>query len=169
MPISSQILRPLSFFFVLISFFMALLLNAVPWHAQYSYLMPDFVALLLLYWGMNQPKSIGLLLTFALGMLVDVLIGTMLGSHSLAYLFAVYVVLRWQRQLEYFSTWQQMIVVWLLMFLMQLITLGVNRIFLNISLPHSGYFLASFSTAILWIPLSNCLVLLQHRLNQTNS
>lgn len=163
MLISVQILRPYSFLRVLISLLFALLLNAIPWNIRHWNIPPDFVALLLLYWGINQPRRVGFLTAFLLGVAVDVFFGTGLGVHSLAYSIAMYFVLRWQKQFELYPFWQQAILVFILMLVIQTVNLAVNIVLLNGSFRHWGYFLSSVATAALWVPLSNTLLFLQRR------
>lgn len=163
MPVSTQILRPLSFLLVLASLLIALLLNATPWHTRNWNVPPDFVALLLLYWGINQPRRVGFLLAFVLGIAVDVLIGNGFGMHSLAYCIAMYCVLQGQRQFELYPFWQQAVVILVIMFIIQTVSLIVHITLLNGTFQHWGYFLSSLTTAILWIPLSNIILFLQRR------
>ena len=163
MPISSQILRPFSFLLVLTSLLIALLLNATLWNVRYWNIPPDFVALLLLYWGINQPRRIGFLLVFILGIAVDVLMGAALGVHSLAYSLAMYFVLRGQRQIELYPFWQQTVIVFIFILLIQTVNLAVNVLLLKGAFHHWGYFLSSATTAILWTPLSNIILFLQRR------
>jgi rod shape-determining protein MreD len=163
MPVFTQILRPLSFLLVLLSLLIALLLNATPWNIRDWNLPPDFVALLLLYWGINQPHRVGLLLAFVLGIAMDVLMGAGLGAHSLAYCIAMYFVLRGQRQFGLYPFWQQAVVVFILMLVIQTANLIINITLLRGTFHHWGYFVSSFTTAILWIPLSNIILFVQRR------
>lgn len=166
MVVPQDLSRPINVFFVYLSLFIALLFNAIPWNVHYSNALPDFVALVLLYWGINQPHRSGLLQAFIFGLLVDVLIGTALGSHSLAYVTALYFVLLWQRQFEFYSGWQHVILVWLLMVLIQIINLLANVLLANGVFFNWPYLLSSATTAILWAPLSNLIFFLQNWSNK---
>lgn len=163
MPVFTQILRPLSFLLVLASLLIALLLNATPWNIRDWNIPPDFVALLLLYWGINQPQRVGLLLAFMLGIAMDVLMGSGLGAHSLAYCIAMYFVLLGQRQFGLYPFWQQAVVVFILMLVIQVVNLIVHISLLGGTLQHWGYFVSSLTTALLWVPLSNIILFVQRR------
>lgn len=163
MPVSTQLLRPFNFLWVLASLLLALLFNAAPWNISEWNFPPDLVALLLLYWGLNQPFHVGFFLAFVMGILVDTITGNALGAHSLAYCAAMYGVLSLRRQMKLYPFWQQALVVWALMLVIQIINLIINVTLLSGMLYHWGYFLASFTTAILWTPLSNIMLFLQRR------
>jgi rod shape-determining protein MreD len=45
--------------------------------------MPDFVALVLVFWSVHQPRRVGT--AFFFGLLMDVHHGSLLGQHALAY------------------------------------------------------------------------------------
>lgn len=166
MVLPQKLFRPSSVFFIYLSLCVALLFNAIPWYAHHSSALPDFVALMLLYWGINQPHRSGLLQAFIFGLLVDILVGTVLGSHSLAYVIALYSVLLWQRQFEFYSGWQHVMWVWLLMVLIQFTNLLVNVVLADGVFLNWPYFLSTVTTAILWAPLSNIIFLLQNWSNK---
>ena len=58
-------------------------LNFLPW--QDVALVPDFVALVLVFWCVHQPRLVGLGAAWLLGLLMDVGNGVLLGQHALAY------------------------------------------------------------------------------------
>lgn len=161
MPISSQMLRPARGFFISATLIAALVVNLLPWQAQISNLAPDFVALLLLYWCVNQPRRIGVGAAFVLGLLMDVADANVLGQHALAYSVIAGLALWRYRQIAIYPFWQQALVVLLLLLLDQLIMVGV-RALLGAAFVGWTYFLGSFLAALLWTPLSN-LMLFQQR------
>jgi rod shape-determining protein MreD len=163
MPVTTQFARPVSFIRIMVSLLLALLLNSMPWHIRIWNLQPDFVALLLFYWGMNQPSKVGFFITFIMGILVDVAIGNALGIHSFTYALAMFVILNYRRQFEMYPFWQQAIVIFILMLMIQVIVLVFHLIFLKGTFQHWAYFLSSVTTALLWVPLSNIMWFLQRR------
>jgi rod shape-determining protein MreD len=62
------------------SFALALLLNFLPWNNVA--LVPDFVALVLAFWCVRQPRLVGLGAGWLLGLLIDVGNGVLLGQHA---------------------------------------------------------------------------------------
>src|SRR5213596_3530370 len=77
------ILQPVSPAFIAFSIFIAFLLNMLPWGHWVA--MPDFVALVLVFWGIRQPRKVGIGVAFCMGLLMDVHDATLLGENALAY------------------------------------------------------------------------------------
>ena len=91
-PASHESMRPPAPLRLLIgSFTAALLLNLVPWGGVELQMIPDFVLLVLLYWAVHEPRSIGQGLGFLLGLLMDVADSALLGQHALMYVAAVFL------------------------------------------------------------------------------
>ncbi|MBE9609097.1 rod shape-determining protein MreD [Chitinilyticum piscinae] len=162
MPISSQLLRPVSFGFILLTFLLAMLFNLAPWQAALQGLTPDFIALMLVYWALHQPKRIGVGWAFSLGLLMDVADGNYLGQHALAYSVIACLTLIRQRQFAIFPFWQQALITLFLLLLAQCIMLLVRLLFGD-SFPGLGYFAGAPIAAILWTPLSNLMLMHQRK------
>ena len=63
------ILLPASPAFIALTLVVAFLLNLLPWGQWIG--VPDFVALLLVFWSMHQPRKVGIGVAFAMGILMD--------------------------------------------------------------------------------------------------
>ena len=55
-----EILLPVKGWFIMLSLIIALLLNLVPLTGAARTLQPDFVALVMLYWFINEPQRVGI-------------------------------------------------------------------------------------------------------------
>jgi len=102
------------------SFGIALGLDLMPLPHWLAYWRPDWLALVLIYWGMALPDRVGLGTAWLLGLLLDVLTGTILGAHALALVLIAYVVQRFYLQLRAFPVWQQSFFLLFLLALYQL-------------------------------------------------
>lgn len=71
--------------FIFLSLLIALLFNLLPLQETILLLRPDFVAITLLYWNINQPQRIGMTVSFVAGLIMDVSNSSILGQHALAY------------------------------------------------------------------------------------
>lgn len=160
MPVSSQILRPVGLPFIACTLVAALLVNLLPWQITLSNFAPDFVALLLIYWALNQPRRIGVGIGFLLGILMDVGDGTVLGQHALAYSVITFLTLWRNRQIAIAPFWQQAIAAFLLLMLSQFIMFLVRSL---MGAPFVGwsYFAGPFLAAPLWTPLANLMLMHQ--------
>ena len=69
----------------------ALVLNLLPWSGALLRAHPDFLLLVLLYWAVHQPRSIGQGWGFMLGLVMDVANSVLLGQHALIYVVAIFL------------------------------------------------------------------------------
>ncbi|QLG88785.1 rod shape-determining protein MreD [Chitinibacter bivalviorum] len=162
MPISRQMLRPVGGGFIFMSFIFALLINLLPWQATTASFAPDFVALMIIYWTLNQPRRFGVAWAFLLGIFMDVADGNLLGQHALAYSIIAFLTLSRQRQLAVFPFWQQAFVALAFMLLSQTIMLVV-RMMMGANFVGWSYFAGSFLAAFIWPPLSNLMIMYQRK------
>ena len=85
-----EILRQVNPWFILLTFFVALLLNLVPASRLVLELRPDFLALVILYWCIQEPRYVGVGVAWFLGLVMDVADATVFGQHALAYAVLAY-------------------------------------------------------------------------------
>jgi rod shape-determining protein MreD len=95
-----QLLLPANPLFIWASLIAALLLNMlplgrVPW-------MPDFLALVLVFWNVHQPLRVGIGLAFMFGLGMDVHQSSLLGQHALSYTTLSFLAAMIQRRLLWF-------------------------------------------------------------------
>lgn len=162
MPVSRQILRPVTSGLIMFSFLFVLLVNLLPWQAALADLAPDFVALFLVYWALNQPRRVGVGTGFLLGVLMDVGDAAVLGQHALAYTIIAFLTLWRQRQVAVAPFWQQAIGALALLLISQLI-MQLIRIALGAPFVGWAYFAGPFLAALMWTPLSNLMLMHQRR------
>lgn len=97
--------------------FAALMLQLVQLPDFLSIARPQWLPLILSYWALTEPRVSTLLGGFALGIVADVLFGTVLGQHALALVLCAYVVQKLRPLFFMFPLWQAtlgLIPVWLL-------------------------------------------------------
>ena len=138
-----------------LSLIVALLVNLAPW--SHSPVTPDVLALVLVFWTIDQPRRALLSVAFLLGLVMDVHHGTVLGQHALLHTVAVLLALRLQRRISWFQTPGRMLHVLGLLLLAQAILAAARWL---VGLPWLGpeQFLTWLSTVLLW-PLIDLLLL----------
>ena len=57
----------------------------------------------LLYWIIDQPRRVGFTVAFAMGLLMDVAEGALLGQHALSYTVLTYAAVALARRVRMFS------------------------------------------------------------------
>ena len=105
MPPGQPLLLPAKPFFIAASLVAGLALNMLPLGREVW--MPDFLMLLLAFWGVHQPQRVGMGVAFVLGLCMDVHATSLLGQHALAYAVLAYGAAALQRRLAWFSAWAQ--------------------------------------------------------------
>src|SRR5688500_20075390 len=98
---SRQILQPVRVGTIIVSFAIALLLNFLPWRDLR--VVPDFVALVLTFWCVRQPRLVGLGVAWTVGLLVDAGNGVLLGQHALAFSLLAFVSIWLSRRVLWFG------------------------------------------------------------------
>jgi len=163
-PDSTQhILRPVRLSTILLSFLGALLLNFLPW--KDLRLVPDFVALVLTFWCIRQPRLVGLGVAWSLGLLTDAGNGVLLGQHAFAYSVLAFLAIWLSRRILWFRMPQQMLHVAVLLLVAQGTVLLV-RVAAGAGFPGWGLLVGPLLGAALWPPLSWLLLMPQRRLER---
>lgn len=157
---SRRILLPAKYWFVLLSLVCALGLNLIPL-GRFSG-MPDWVAVVLVFWCIHQPLRVGIATSFFFGLLMDVGNASVMGQHSLAYVVVAFVAGMLSRRILWFPLSQQAVHVFPMLLLTQLIMLAI-RLIAGDSFPGFAWFLASVSGTLIWYPLTFLLLLPQYQ------
>ena len=152
-----EILRPAKTWFIALSLLLALLANIAPLAGVAMVLRPDFLALVLLYWCIREPRRVGVGVAWFVGLLMDVADATVFGQHALAYAVLAYGAEYFRRRVLRFPLWQQAVQVAVLLVLCALLVLLVRYIG-GAPLPQWTYAAPPLVGALLWPLLS---VLLQ--------
>jgi rod shape-determining protein MreD len=144
-----EILLPVQPWFVLLTLFLGLLANIVPASGLAQTLKPDFLALVLLYWCIREPRMISVGIAWCLGLVMDVADATVFGQHALAYAVLAYGAEYFRRRVLRFPLWQQAAqVAMLLLFCAGLVLLV--RVIGGAPMPRWTYVVGPLVGALLW-------------------
>jgi len=144
---------PASLGLVFFSFVAAYLLVVLPWSGAWLMARPDFVLLVLLFWTLHQPLSIGQGFAFAAGLLMDVSDSMLLGQHALAYVIAVFVAQIFRVRILQFHIPEQTLHVLGITLVATSVMLTLNLL-LGADFPGISYFVSPVVTALLWGPVN---------------
>jgi rod shape-determining protein MreD len=153
------ILLPVSPAFIFVSLGGAFVLNLLPWGQLVG--APDFVALVLVFWGIHQPRKVGIGIAFFMGLLMDVHEATLLGENALAYTLLSYLAIMIHRRVLWFPIVTQALHVFPLLLLTQAIQVVV-RFIVSGKFPGWLHFVESVVAIVLW-PLITWLLLAPQR------
>jgi len=113
---------------IIFSFIIALLLTIVPFPAWADMFRPEWVARTLTYWCMALPQRVGVGSGWFMGLLLDVVTGSLLGQHALGLSVIAFLALKLHQRMRIFPMWQQALTVLLFIALYRLLLLWVNGI-----------------------------------------
>jgi rod shape-determining protein MreD len=144
-----EILRPARPWFIVATLALALAANMLPLSGVALALRPDFIALVLLYWCIQEPRYVGVGIAWGVGLLMDVGDATLFGQHALAYAFLAYAAEYFRRRVLRFSLWQQAAQVAVLLGLCAALVLLVRYVG-GAPLPRWMYAVPPLVGALLW-------------------
>ena len=134
---------------ILASFLIAFMLTALPLPDWAEAWRPPWVTLVLIYWCLAVPERVGVGIGWMLGLLLDVMTGTLLGQHALGLSLVAFIALRFHKRVRVLPLWHQGIFVCLLVLLERSLGAWVKGIQ---GLPGSDtlVFAPAATSALLW-------------------
>lgn len=156
---SDQLLLPVNPLFLWFTLLLAFALNILP--VGRAPALPDFVAVVLVFWNVNQPRRVGVGLAFLFGLVMDVHAGAVLGQHALAYTLLSYFAITIHRRLLWFPVPWQALQILPLFVAAHLVSLVV-RMLAGGMFPGWQLLLAPLFEALLW-PVVTWLLLAPQR------
>lgn len=134
---------------ILLSFLLALMLSALPMPEPFEWGRPEWVALTLIYWVIALPHRVGPWYAWILGLLLDILQGSLLGIHALSLAIIALIAHKLHRRIRMFPPWQQALLVLLL--------IGIHQMLLQWAQSLTGngsesllFLVPSLVSAFLW-------------------
>ena len=137
---------------VIVTLVAAIVLTLVSLPPALDALRPYWVALVLIYWCLETQDLITLGMAFSLGLLLDLLTGSLLGLHALSLVILVYLVTRFRARLRFFPTWQQALSVFGLLLNDRIILLWIVSL-RGDPLPSLAFWLPPIMGTLLWLPV----------------
>ena len=159
-PPGQAILLPVRASTILVSLALALFANFLPWKSVA--VVPDFAALVLVFWCVRQPRLVGLGAGWLLGLLTDVGNGVLLGQHALAYSLLAFASITLSRRILWFPLWSQALHVAALLLFAQAVA-ALVRLAAGAEFPGLAIAVGPLLGALLW-PVVSVLLLLRQRM-----
>lgn len=159
MPRGSQLLLPVNPVFMWASLILALMLNLLPVGRVPA--LPDFLAVVLVFWNVHQPRRVGVGAAFVFGLFMDVHDGALLGQHALAYTLLSYFAITVHRRLLWFTVGSQAVQILPLFVAAHAVALIV-RLVAGATFPGWSLLVAPLLEAALW-PVAHMLLLAPQR------
>ena len=159
LPRGDALLLPANPLFVWLTLVLAFLLNLVPLGRMPA--MPDFLAVVLVFWNVHQSRRVGIGIAFLFGLAMDVHDAAVLGQHALAYTLLSFFAVTIHRRLLWFTVPSQAVQILPLFLGAHLVSLVV-RMAAGGMFPGWEFLLAPVFESLLW-PLACWLLLAPQR------
>ncbi|MEC7832663.1 MAG: rod shape-determining protein MreD [Pseudomonadota bacterium] len=137
-----------NFLIILVTLVIALALTIITFvFGEYS---PDWLYLVVIYWILAVPNSIGLTTSWFIGLLTDVAFGTILGSNALTFVLIAFIITKTYKFVRYLTVYQQSIIIFLLLFLKQTILMWIDGMIRMEEIVLSAYYWSVLISALVW-------------------
>lgn len=127
----------------------ALLLTLLPLPEMLEPFKPYWVAMVVIYWALETHDRINLGLAFLIGLVLDVLSGSLMGLHALSLVIMVFLVQRFRSRLRFFPPWQQALSVFGLLVNDRIILIWITAL-LGEPMPTWKYWLPPMVAMFIW-------------------
>lgn len=134
---------------IYLSLLIAFVCMLFPWSGLALTLRPDFMLLVILFWLLRAPNQCSVGTAWFMGLWIDLATGGIFGQYALAYTITTFFAVIYQRRLVLFSSTQQLVYVFSLLFLSQLILL-ILKTFAGKEFMGWSYFLPSITGVLVW-------------------
>lgn len=135
-----------------VSILLALLLGLLPLPAMLDPLRPYWLALVLVFWVLEDNTRVGLGSAFLLGLVADLAFGSLLGEQALRLVVMTFILQRFRAQLRFFPLVQQSLAIGGLLLNDRVVAAALHLALGEPMLPWS-YWWAPLIGMVLWPPL----------------
>lgn len=134
---------------VIMSFILGLMLTIMPLPDSVAPFRPDWLALLIIYFAMQLPRTWSVGTAWLVGIVLDVSQGTLLGQHALALCAIAFATVRFHLLMRVFPMSQLTATVFALLALYQFLLFWINGV-ANVDAPASQYWAPVISSTLIW-------------------
>jgi rod shape-determining protein MreD len=135
-----------------LSLLAALLLALLPMPLPLQPLRPYWLALVLAYWVMENPDRIGLGFAFLIGLVADLVVGSLLGEQALRLVVITFILQRFRARLRFFPMSQQALAIGALLLNDRIVALAI-RVTLGEPVLPSLAWVSPLIGMLLWVPV----------------
>ena len=134
---------------VIITLIVGLMLTVMPLPLVVAEFRPDWLAVLVIFWAMQLPRTWSVGSAWMIGIILDVANGTVLGQHALALCVIAFITVRFHLLMRVFPLSQLTATVFALLALYQFLLFWVNGV-AGISAPSISYWAPVISGTLIW-------------------
>ncbi|QOL26758.1 rod shape-determining protein MreD [Thalassotalea sp. LPB0316] len=134
---------------ILLTLLLSLIAAIMPMPISLDIFRPDWVLVVTMYWAIALPNRVNVITAWVMGLLLDILLGSILGVHAAALAITIYIASGNYQKIRNFSLWQQSLVVGVLAALFHLIVFWLQRLLTDVVFLPS-YLYPVITSMVLW-------------------
>jgi len=134
---------------VILSFMVGLMLTIMPLPDSIDAFRPDWLALLVIFWTMQLPRTWSVGTAWVVGIVLDVSQGTLLGQHALALCFVAFITVRFHLLMRVFPVPQMTATVFPILATYQFLLFWINGV-AGVDAPSITYWGPVISGTVVW-------------------
>jgi rod shape-determining protein MreD len=134
---------------VILTFMVGLMLTIMPLPDSVGAFRPDWLALLVIFWAMQLPRTWSVGTAWIVGIILDVSQGTLLGQHALALCFVAFITVRFHLLMRVFPMPQLTATVFPILATYQFLLFWINGV-AGVDAPSITYWGPVISGTVLW-------------------
>ncbi len=129
---------------------------------------PDLLMVVLAFWAVHEPRRVGMLTGFVLGLLLDVHDASPLGQYALTYVLACYGAVILHRRLLRFNLWRQALHMMPVLLMAKVVAVSLTAWVSGIW-PGWSWLIGMLLTCVLWVPIGWVLLFPGNRLESMSA
>ncbi len=134
---------------VIATLLVGLMLTIMPLPQSVASFRPDWLALLIIFWAMQLPRTWSIGTAWFVGIILDVSYGTLLGQHALALCVVAFITVRFHLLMRVFPLSQLSLTVFALLALYQFLLFWINGV-AGVSAQAVDYWGPVITGTLLW-------------------
>lgn len=92
---------------IMVTVLVAVMLSMLNYHPSIQAMIPNWVLLIVIYWGLVAPEQFSIFTAWGIGLFLDILDLTILGQHALSFALAALIVSVVSSKAQHYSLWLQ--------------------------------------------------------------
>jgi rod shape-determining protein MreD len=147
---------------VIMSFIFGLMLTIMPLPDAVAAFRPDWLAMLVIYWAMQLPRTWSVGTAWIVGIVLDASQGTLLGQHALALCCIAFVTVRFHLLMRVFPVPQLTATIFPILAIYQFLLFWINGV-AGVDAPSIAYWGPVISGTLMWPVMMAVLAGLRYR------
>ena len=134
---------------VFMSFIFGLMLTIMPLPDAIDVFRPDWLAMLVIYWAMQLPRTWSVGTAWVIGIVLDASQGTLLGQHALALCCIAFITVRFHLLMRVFPVPQLTATIFPILAIYQFLLFWINGV-AGVDAPSIAYWGPVISGTLMW-------------------